>query len=190
MEKEEQTKRFRHDIRGHMNSVKVLMEQGEYEDVTEYLKSIEDSISEMQVEINTGNHIVNAIVADAKRQYPNAKIEWNGRMPNDLKIRNMDLCILFSNILNNACREVNNHTDSTVKVEIKVFNTNMFITIKNKVKEPVQIDGNARVIKHFEEGHGYGLRNVKDCVSSYNGNFEISSKDGIFSVDIMLPDVI
>lgn len=190
LEKEEQTKRFRHDIRGHMNSVRALMEEKEYDSVTEYLNSIEGSISQMQINTNTGNHIVNAIVADANRQYPNVVIEWNGRMPDDLKIRNMDLCILFSNLLNNACREVNNHTNPIVKVDIRLFNTNLFLTMKNEIKENVRIDKNFCVIKHYQEGHGYGLRNVKDCVSSYGGEFEISSKNHEFCVDIMLADVV
>lgn len=190
LDKEEQTKRFRHDIRGHVNSLKALIEEEDYESLKEYLNSVEGYMTKMKLDFTTGNHIINAIVADIKSQYPNVNINWKGKIPSDLKVQDMDLCIIFSNLIKNACREVNDSEKNTVDVEVKLFNTSMFIIVKNVIVKSVQIQNNHRIIKRFEEGHGFGLRNVEDVVLEYNGTFYISNENNIFSVDIMLPDIL
>jgi len=125
--KEEETKRFRHDIRGHVNSLRVLLEEKDYEGASIYLNSIDGYMSQTILDFNTGNHIVNAIVADIKRQYKNVSINWKGMIPNNIQMKDIDVCIIFSNLINNACREVNESNEPVVDVGIKLFQTNMFI---------------------------------------------------------------
>ena len=188
--KEEETKRFRHDIRGHVNSLRVLLEEKDYEGASIYLNSIDGYMSQTILDFNTGNHIVNAIVADIKRQYKNVSINWKGMIPNNIQMKDIDVCIIFSNLINNACREVNESNEPVVDVGIKLFQTNMFIEIKNVIIKSSHIAQNYRVMKYFEDGHGYGLRNVEDCVLSYKGSFNICNQNGIFLVNIMLPNII
>ncbi|SFC12423.1 sensor histidine kinase [Butyrivibrio sp. YAB3001] len=189
LDKEEKTKRFRHDFKGHMNCIKTLIDEGDYDKLKEYLESVDGQMAKATLDFSTGNHMINSIIAGIKSQYPGVKIDWRGRIPDVLQVSNPDLCTIFYNLINNACREVDG-TDNHVDVDIRIFNTNMFIVVRNKVKNKVQVADKHRVIKKFEEGHGYGLRNVEDAVKRYNGLFEINNENGMFDVDITMPDVI
>ncbi|MFR6328033.1 MAG: GHKL domain-containing protein [Eisenbergiella sp.] len=40
--------------------------------------------------------------------------------------------------------------------------------------------------KEKAEGHGYGLRSVRDVVELYGGHIQISHEDGIFRVTIWI----
>lgn len=189
LDKEENTKRFRHDFKGHMNSIKALVDEGDYDKLREYLESVDGQMAKATIDFSTGNHMINSIISGIKASYPDANIEWRGRIPNEMQINSMDLCTIFYNLINNACREVSG-TDNAVQVDVRIFNSNMFIVVRNKIKNKVTIENKHRIIKDFEEGHGYGLRNVEDVVHKYNGTFEITDENGMFDVDIAMPDVI
>lgn len=188
--KDEQVRRFRHDLRGHLGCISALVDEEDYSGLKEYLKSLNGQVEKLYLEYSTGNHIVNAIISDIKNQYPGVDIKWKGKIPSEISINDMDLCVIFYNLLNNACREVCMQENPSVDVDVKIFNTNLFITVNNVIVHDVMIKDNRRVIKQFKENHGYGLRNVEDAVLKYDGKFMISGDNGMFNVDIALMNVI
>ena len=190
LQKDEQVRRFRHDFRGHMGCINALVEDENYSGLKDYVKSLSGEIESKSLESVTGNHVVNAIVSDIKSQYPEVAINWKGKLPSEVNVNDMDMCVIFYNLLNNACREVSKQDSPSVDVCVKIFNSNLFISVNNVIVNNVLIKDNRRVIKHFEENHGYGLRNVEDAVSKYNGDFSINGDDGRFNVDISLLNVI
>lgn len=190
LEKDESARRFRHDIRGHMSSIRGYLACKDYDNLNEYIADMDHKLQELSVKIPTGNHVVNAIVSDITSQYENAIIQWNGQLSNEMNIKMMDICTIFYNLLNNACREVNEQDDKRVNVTIKYFEPAVIIEVSNHTDNEVIIDNNYFVQKKFENGHGYGLKNVKECVEKNGGDFEIACSNNTFSAKIVLQNVL
>ena len=190
LEREENTKKFRHDIRGHISSIHVLLEKKDYEHLEEYIDDMNEILGELQVQTDTGNHIVNAIVADLQKQYDNVSIQWTGLLQDELKIRMVDLCIIFYNLLSNAFQAADKNDMPVVHVNVNVAEPNIVVTIYNITREKVQIENESIVKKVHKKGHGYGLRNVKNCIDTYSGKFKIQCRKQEFMAEVYLPNII
>lgn len=190
LEKEEKTKKFRHDIRGHISSIRMLIDEKDYENLGQYLEAMDEKLGELQVQTQTGNNVINAIIADMQNQYEDVSIQWTGMLKDELKIRSIDLCIIFSNLLSNAFRAANKSNEPVVYVDVKLLESNVMVAVRNMTQEEVRIEKKTIVKKVYQEGHGYGLKNVKDCIDSYNGLFEIQCREQQFIAEVLLPDIL
>lgn len=188
LEKEENTKKFRHDIRGHINSMRILAEEKDYAHLEEYIDAMDETIGELQIQVQTGNSVVNAIVADMQKRYENVYLQWDGLLKDELKIRPIDLCIIFSNLLSNAFRGADTSDKPVVYVEVKIHESNVAVIVRNRTREKVQIKHRNVVKKVHKEGHGYGIENVKDCIKVYEGTLTIQYEEQEFIAEIYLPD--
>lgn len=98
LEKETETKAFRHDVKEQILCMKILYENNQYDELGEYISEMQTETIELSSEYHTGNDYVNAIVTDLSRQYHQVDLEWIGRLPK-LGLSYLDICTLFCNIL-------------------------------------------------------------------------------------------
>ena len=63
------------------------------------------------------------------------------------------------------------------------------MTVKNHAAEPVTADGSI-ISSKTESGHGYGISNVRQCVEEIKGSFNISFENGVFTAEVIFPNVI
>lgn len=192
LEKETETRKFRHDISNHILCVDTLLKKKEYKEAENYLAGLRDSLSELKIKYQTGNMLVNAIVNDISSKYESVKFEWQGLFPQNLDISNMDLCVIFSNVLENAffaasgCLEQGN-----VKAAVKSISNNIMICVENDISTPVEESkGKLLTQKSDKKNHGFGIMNVRACVNTNGGSVEYKYTDKVFTVEIVLPNVI
>lgn len=195
IDKEQYTKRFRHDINNHIYCMYHLCEQKQYNELMDYLNDMNKFTIELNFDINTGNSIVNIIVNDlyTRNKNDNIKVIWKGYLPENLHISYMDLCTIFSNLLTNAIEAVKRiHLIDSKKVEviIKSLNTNLVIQISNPVSEKIVISNNRLITtKKNKEYHGLGSINVEKCIEKYGGDIQYLCTDNLFTASIVLPNV-
>ena len=196
IEKEEYTKRFRHDINNHIYCMQHLCEQKDYKELESYLIDMRAHVEKLHVEIETGNEIVNIIVNDiyAKSRNDNIIFKWSGILPNALKISLMDICTIFSNLMNNAVeavRKIDNEGLRIIDANIKNINNSIVIEINNTIAEKVNIENQHLVTtKENKDKHGLGTMNVRECVKKYNGNLQYYCTDDKFTVSIVFWDIV
>lgn len=188
--KEEETKKFRHDIKNHIYCIKFLAEKQKYEELKVYILSIQEKIEQLKVQIETGNDIVNAIANDYYERCMKEQISfhWEGGIPNDISINSMDLCTIFSNLLENAYEatsQIKNKEKRFLQVTTRRFRNNVMFTFANSITKPVIIKRNQlRTTKFDRENHGFGSMNVVECVEENNGTITFTSSDTQFLVEI------
>lgn len=109
IEKDENTKKFRHDISNHIYCLSYLCKSKKYDELEKYLISMENTIQDLRLKVYTGNEVVNIIVNDLLERHKENHIQllWTGMLPGSIKISSMDLCTIFSNLLINAIEAVN-----------------------------------------------------------------------------------
>ena len=135
-----------------------------------------------------GNIILDSIFNEYKRLIEDNHINVNlhGKYPQDLKIDNYSLCIIFSNLLLNAieaCIAINIKQERYINIELESHGRFLHMTIKNSYQS---ILPNLKTIKKDTRNHGLGLQNIKACVENNNGNIEISYDKNNFCVSVIL----
>lgn len=189
LEKREiETKKFRHDLRNHMQMLSDLAKERRYDEFYQYLDKINMKIDSFGNVITVQNGIVDAII---NRYYSealskNIKMDVNGRFPSDCDIGAYDLCTIFSNLLSNALEGTSEAEDKWITVDCRYTDNNIIVVVKNSFKNDNQYgNGKNRTSKEDTEYHGYGLENVKDSIMKYNGVWDIEVKDNLFIVTIL-----
>lgn len=196
IEKEKDTKKFRHDIKNHIYCMRILSENNKYDELDSYFNDMQGAIGKLDSGIQTGNDIVNIVVGNILGDKINNGIElnWRGRLPDKLKLSNMDLCIIFANLLKNsveALEKIEVNIEKKIEVEIKQLENNITIKIKNPISEKVNIIDNKLITSKIDEkNHGFGSLNVKETVDKYEGNIKYSISQERFLVEIVFRDII
>lgn len=189
--KNEEVRRFRHDIKNHMFCVETLLKEGEYKEAEAYLEGLKEEFREMSVKYQTGNMLVNAIVNDVAGKYTGVMLDWNGILPQKLQLPNPDVCVIFSNVLDNAFSAAAECTGGKVDVSIQAVGNSLKILIENNMVKPIEEKEGRFITKKEDKGnHGFGIMNVRERVSVNGGSVDFSYTDTQFTTKILLPNVL
>ncbi|MBB2184581.1 GHKL domain-containing protein [Lachnospiraceae bacterium MD1] len=128
---------------------------------------------------DTGNDILNAFINYYSNLGKEAGIiiQVNGYINNSLSINEMHLCTVISNILSNAYEATLLADEGLSKIiEIDIRCGTKFFEIA--VKNPTQINRprltkNITTSKSDKNNHGYGIKNIKDVIKAYDGDFRL-----------------
>jgi sensor histidine kinase regulating citrate/malate metabolism len=104
----------------------------------------------------------------------------------------MDVCTIFSNIIDNAIEACDKIDSSnilkTIKIESKYIDNFCIILIENtKINEIIQKRNLFVTSKKNPYVHGIGLKNIKKTVKKYLGEVVINYSENKFIVKIMIP---
>ena len=187
-EKEQQardaTRALWHDIKKYTNATQDLFLHGDMENAVQSLQQATTALSEIHQTVDVGNAVVNGILERALEQVQNQGIflDFNVWVSDQLPISAVDLYIIMGNTIDNAieaCQQVPAADSPTISLTLRQQNHTLFYAIDNPIP--------AKQGKKPGDVHGYGIRNVKNCVAKYHGMMTVSKQDGVFSVQIQLP---
>ena len=186
--REKETKKFRHDLRSHMETISNLANNHEYERMTSYLEQMNMRIDSFGNMVTVHNGIVDAIINQyyTKATQDGIKMSVRGRIPSDCKIAAFDLCTIFSNMLSNAYEAAIKTDEKYISMECRHNSKSIIVVVKNSFNGTVKNDSALwTTTKVDKEYHGYGLENIKDSVEKYNGIFDIETNEGNFTLTIL-----
>lgn len=187
-EKEQQardaTRALWHDIKKYTNATQDLFQHGDMENAVQSLQQATTALSEIHQTVDVGNAVVNGILERALEQVQNQGIslDFDVWVSDQLPISAVDLYIIMGNTIDNAieaCQQVPAADSPTISLTLRQQNHTLFYAIDNPIP--------AKQGKKPGGVHGYGIRNVKNCVAKYHGTTTVSKQDGVFSVQIQLP---
>ena len=187
-EKEQQardaTRALWHDIKKYTNATQDLFQHGDMENAVQSLQQATTALSEIHQTVDVGNAVVNGILERALEQVQNQGIflDFNVWVSDQLPISAVDLYIIMGNTIDNAieaCQQVPAADSPTISLTLRQQNHTLFYAIDNPIP--------AKQGKKPGDVHGYGIRNVKNCVAKYHGTTTVSKQDSVFSVQIQLP---
>lgn len=188
-EKEKETKKFRHDIRGHLYFLNKLKSEGKDKEFNLYFQEIIDKVDDLGNSVNVGNDIVNAVLSKAYADALGKNIKMNviGRFPTECNISAYNLCTIFLNLLSNAIEAADKAIKKEVWVICQYTQKQIIIEIGNFYSDENELDKNQLgTTKKEKEYHGWGLKNVEDSVLNCKGLMDIEVKDDKFVVSLTL----
>lgn len=192
LEKEQDTRQFRHDIIGHLVAMEELCEQKDYEDVKEYIKGLLTDVRHISnAQYHVGNDIVDTIINYYFQPIQNTcNIKVEGSMGEGLSILQKDMCVLILNLAKNAVEAVAHLPEEEREIRFLVNQGmgNLRIFMENTYTGNLQVDknGNVKTIKKDTPNHGYGVKNIMKIIEKYDGEKDIKTDGNRFRVDVVL----
>ncbi len=182
---------WRHDYHNHMQKIKAHMALKQYDEATRYINSLEADLDKVDIKYQSGNISVDAIINSklsiASKQGIN--INCKAVLPKELPIKDIDLCVILGNLIDNAiesCESMPDQEQKFMRVYIAIVKKQLYISMTNSTKEVVRkID--ADYISSKRGNHGHGLKRINDAVNAYNGFINRKNEPGVFITEIMLP---
>lgn len=99
---------WRHDYHNHIGVMLAHLKLGELDKLEDYLTLLNDDLTKVDAVIKSGNIMVDAIL-NAKltvMKENDVKINIKTYVPKDIKINDVDLCIIIGNLMDNAFEAV------------------------------------------------------------------------------------
>lgn len=188
-QKEYKTRRFRHDLKNHMNLLAQLCKDGDIDRIRNYLDEININIRQFDSKIHTHNEIADAILNRYYDECAEAGIELKvkGHFAENYQISAFDTCVIFSNLLDNALqaeKKIKNIDKKEISVKIRYTDeAETIILFENDIEEDIEIkNGKIKTTKKNRYDHGFGIENVMECVEKNNGNISIENEGRKFKV--------
>ncbi len=189
LQKDEETKRFRHDIKNHINCMYMLFKSGDYNGLENYFDKMGVTLSELSAKIQTGNNMVNAILNDISERYSNVSFSADGKFPDRMKLSGTDICTLFYNLFDNAFAAADKSEGKNVKIFIKTLGGNLFVSVINTVQHRVEIIDNKLCTEKSDKlHHGYGTVNAQICAEQNGGTLTFKCSDTFFEAELIIPN--
>lgn len=198
LEKEENTRKFRHDIVNHLIYIHSLMKQNQQKEVLDYIESLQDSIRNIQQKYYyTGNSVIDSMLNHYVQLLEgDVSVSVSGNYTKKAAVSQVELCTIFSNLIKNAVESLNSQKDGKkyLKVVLQSGKENMKIEIINSI-DAINLKGEKKegrdilpeTKKKDKRNHGIGLRNVKEAIEKNHGIFEWHLEEEYFKVLVVLP---
>ena len=178
---------WRHDYRHHIQTMKVHAAHGEYDEIHRYLDMLDDDLTNVETVIRTGNRMADAILNSKLSMAAEKKIQVKAeaRIPVNLTISELDLCIVIGNLLDNAmdaCLELPVE-ERLIRIYMEMKGNYLYLSMLNTAASAKKMN----FASTKGDGHGLGLSRIDAIVNKYGGYVKRASEDGAFSTEVLLP---
>ncbi len=182
IEQENQTKKFRHDIKNLLIALHSMIREEQNEKALKYIEDLNEVCDQLRPKYDTGNFIADAILntKETKAEKFNTKISFEGAIPAE-RIKDVDMVIVLSNMLDNAieaCSKIDG--EKTISIKSALRKSAWVLNVMNP-SPPVKVANNhIETTKDEKEIHGFGLSNIERAAKRYEGNMKLSYENGTF----------
>ena len=185
----DETRTLRHDFRQHIRVITELAAHEQYAELKDYIKQFAGILKKSYTPF-CANMAVDAVASHyaGLAESQNTKMEWDLRLPKELPVPEVEFCAMLGNLLENALNATEKVSEEKRRIDVvssMLSDTMLGLSVTNPYVGKVRFDRDHLPIS-LVPGHGVGMPSVAATVKRYNGNMDITAKDGIFSVNIML----
>lgn len=168
---------FQHDIRNHLLVLSGLLHSQQFTQAEQYTQKLHKNCAALFPCIVTGKTVLDILLNEKLNYARNSQIETvcSVSIPADFEVDDLDLCVLFANIMDNAITACIKESDKR------------FLSLKAKTKadfliiESVNTAAGTQTIQE-----GTGLSNIRHIAEKYQGTMETELKDNHFQIHVLL----
>ena len=197
-EKEEETRKYRHDMIGHLIHLEELSKDEDMESLRKYIRCMTGEIDEIQRRaVQTGNRHFDVILNYyASKMGKDVKQQYIGTVQlNEGQINEYDLCTILSNLMQNVLEEfdrIGNMREKIFQMEFAQGTEYLKIVVRNTMsaeKSGKDLSEILQTSKDDKNNHGYGIQNITRTIQALSGTYENDTENEMFVTRIMLPTI-
>ena len=185
----EEARQARHDMRHQLNQISALAEAGDLDNLKAYLAKTVSRIPDLDMnfcENRAADSVVGHYCALAKREGVPfcAKLD----LPQVLPVDEIDLCLVLSNLLENALEASLRTAPARRRIELTAYlhgNSLALIQVENTYDGVIREKGGI-FQSSKRKGDGVGLQSVRHIAEKSGGVSTVTYQDGLFCVKVML----
>lgn len=179
---------IQHDLKGHCFTLNTLLENNQIEEAKRYLERIQKTIQPQEMYVDTGNMVITSIFNYYIQQAlnENISIQYDIKIPQELKIDTFDLSTILINLFNNALEAALKSKEKEMKIRLFYERNVFYLFMENSYQGTVLKKENKFISTKGKENHGFGIESVKKCVERYRGDIEFEINEKSFKAYIML----
>ncbi|MEA4853237.1 MAG: ATP-binding protein [Christensenella sp.] len=179
-----------HDLRHHMRALHELSHKGAYGQIEKYLENYEPNLAQQEVVTFTSHP-----TADAVLNYYASRVKQSGAvfdarlvLPEELNFPDDELCILLSNLLENAADAVSRQKSGERFIYLRGEQSDGKIRLvaDNSFDGMIQKE-EGRFLSSKRRGFGTGILSVQSLVQRFGGLASFDADGKVFRVSIMIP---
>lgn len=181
---------LKHDFKNHIAIINHYAENGENENLCQYLQKISDTIGNDTL-VRTPHPIVSTILSVKKQDCIEKGIQFQHSLNfGYLYISDFDITTILGNILDNAITAALKCENPNIFISIQQLDSYLEIDCKNNHMETLK-KVNAGFLSTKKDQsilHGIGLKNVDNAVRRLNGRITFTYDSDTFEVTILFPN--
>ena len=185
----EEARQARHDIRHHFLQLSSLAEKGDLEKIKEYLSNANSKIPDYNLhfcENQAADSVISHYAALAKRE--NIPFQAKADLPAHISIDQIDMCLVLSNLLENALEASLKAKSSNRRIHAEVYLHHkhlLLIQVENTFEGKIQ-EKNHIFQSSKRPGNGVGIQSVRHIAEKNGGDSSFTYENGVFTAKIML----
>ena len=193
VENEQKIRAIRHDISNQIQTIYLLLENGENIKGLELVNELKSRYEYVNPIVYCKNPVVNIILSNKRTEAEKHGIETHVKIKTELEdipFSDYDLSTIICNLLDNAvcgciCSE---QSHPRLIVEILHKNNYLVIRVLNSCKVSMNIESTDRIAttKSKSQSHGIGMPIIAGIAKKYRGDFVVSAQNGIFTATVVL----
>ncbi len=182
-----QAKQYRHDVRHILQVTLEHLKQNDIDGAKAYLTDYSNMIGESALTAFCENPTVNALLRMNDRRCQQEGISFHAvaALPKELPYTQVDMGILFGNLLENAWEAARKCEKPFVRFFSQCREGILYVQIENSVAGIVEFEGGMPV--STKEGGGIGVRSAVEILNKYTGMMEMKQEGDTFTTQIIQP---
>ena len=185
----DEARQARHDMRHQLNQISALAETGDLDGLKAYLAKTAARIPDLDMnfcENRAADSVVGYYCALAKREGVPfcAKLD----LPQVLPVDEIDLCLVLSNLLENAFEASLRTAPARRRIELTAYlhgNSLALIQVENTYDGVIR-EKDGVFLSSKRKGDGVGLQSVRHIAEKSGGVSTVTYQDGLFCAKVML----
>ena len=188
----EQGRRYRHDMRHHLQVLEGLFSQAKSQEGLEYISALNGQLHELAPEICCANVTVNALLRAClgRARACGCKVEVKADIPPRCPVDELDLCVILANGIENAinaCQKNEIVADRWIRIRVSTHENGVItLQIENPCQEEIAFGPDGLPKVRPSEEHGMGLKSVEAVVNHYGGVLACERRNGVFILKAVL----
>ena len=185
----EEARQARHDLRHQLCQLAALAEEGNLEKIKAYLSSAVSRIPSLELhfcENRAADGVVGYYCALAKREQIPFSVQLD--LPECLPVDEIDLCLVLSNLLENALDASLRTAPARRRIELTAYlhgNSLVLILVENTYDGVIR-EKDGVFLSSKRKGDGVGIQSVRHIAEKSGGVNTVTYQDGLFCVKVML----
>lgn len=175
-----------HDMKHQISALRNMS----IDDKEDTIKKLSEEIMIYDSSIRTNNETLDVLLMEKQLYCINKGIRLTYLGDGSLLkgISTTDLYTIFGNALDNAIEAVSLTDKKVIDISLKEHDGMVLVSISNYYSREIEMEnGLPKTSKEDKNYHGFGIRSINTVVKKYHGMMNISTKDNIFRLNILLP---